>query len=675
MSDITRGVYKIMSCINTNQVIDIPGASTNSGTTLQMYESNDTNAQRVLIVPFGNDDSKRFLFMCSGLAMDVKNGDFRRGQTVWQYTVNNQSNAQKWTISQTSQTVKHNGVYLPLYVIYAGGTASGPNDDGTGTDQQQGTSFVLESAGGAFDGAVSSTQVWIWEFHDGDGQHWAIMPDSVLDPSMGTISKLGWFMGDSTSSTGTSHAMPVIPSQTYTTDTVWPAFKGTVGSYQIRYRYRMRRAKQNSWTDFTNWISYATGDTSEDGWADSQEAMIQTSDKTAVVNDNGITRPKDGLTVRLDPEAVTDAYDKAEYEFEVRSFRKAGRFGYADIPFHSNSVSSTIYACFTPTLTIDENNIKFTSKGLSIPYSSNFKRSGNTITIKAPKCGGKTLCVKNVYTFNDLSYKGTIVIPKSEFAINPVDGQAVSFQILITTCDNVTSSKWITKAASRDAMHTVSFSVTENINGYANDLTIVKGDNRDVYTLKSCMLNYIHDGKAYSTLCEETTNGFKVYPPFNTDYSLYITVEKSDGNWGDVTILHGARVSGTGNVFSYDGIDFILNVTDTRYETPTRSVNHISNKYAFEGDNYESTFYASASSSTLQASGIVCNEKVFGIKYGLPTLEDFRALCMQKYVVYRNGLGDRYDVAITSWSEKLFMEDGLIKVTIGMNERAGVRNG
>lgn len=690
MAEIPFGVYKIMSSINPDQVISVPGASVNAETYLKMYANNDTNAQRVLAIPFESPSgANSFIFMCSGMAMDVKGAIFKSENYVWQYPINNQSLAQSWEVIDTGRTTQHNGMNVPLYNIQTSGTAAGPDaeDKDLVTEEQAGTHYMLDVKSGRNDMAVDGTQVWIYRPNGTDAQNWIIMPDSILDSSLGSVSNLGWFMGDSSSNTSLIHAMPIIQATNGSTiDTVWPAFKGSASKYQIRYRFRYRKAKTDSWTQFSNWVSYIgqmqsdVNPYAEEGWTNSQSHMIDVNAvegrlDSAIRNEYNIIHPFNGMQIELNPKASSNAYDKAEYEFEVRSFEKTYLHGFSDIPTHSNSVAMVLSACITPIVDAVVDNIKFTSSGLKIPYVSSFERGGNTVTISSIKLSGKTLCQGNkTYTFSDKPYSGDVLIPDSDFAILPIDGEKITFKLSITTCDGIKNSKWIEKSASRDSLHDFTITATQNVTKFTNNIDI-KLSSGVVSSLvsKTCTLMYEHDGRQYKTLCEETDTGFRVYPPFNVDYSLYIVAEKPQGHWGDLMISKGKTVNGQGNIFSYNGIDVDLTVTSELNANPKRNASHSNSKYSFEGDYYESTFFGSVTESTLSLSAVVHNDKYQGPKYGLASLDAFRALCMHKYAVFRNTQGERYDVAITNWSEEPLYELGLWKVNINMNERAGVK--
>lgn len=96
---VCDGEYMISSKLNTNMVMDVQGSSKADGANIQLYISNNTNAQKFDIKYVGdglysisNVNSKKML--------DIKNNLSKNGTNIQQYT-NNSSYAQKWIIKPT----------------------------------------------------------------------------------------------------------------------------------------------------------------------------------------------------------------------------------------------------------------------------------------------------------------------------------------------------------------------------------------------------------------------------------------------------------------------------------------------------------------------------------------------------------------------------------------------
>jgi hypothetical protein len=99
-STLAPGIYEIAASTNTKQVLDIPGASLDEGTTLELFSSNDTDAQAWTIF-VGNDGYCTIINKKSGLVLDVVGGAACRGTAVDQWS-SNDTRAQKWAAVQNS---------------------------------------------------------------------------------------------------------------------------------------------------------------------------------------------------------------------------------------------------------------------------------------------------------------------------------------------------------------------------------------------------------------------------------------------------------------------------------------------------------------------------------------------------------------------------------------------
>ena len=94
--DLEEGIYRIKSALGTNKVVDVANGSTENNANIQIYESNDTDAQKWKILKT-NDGYYNFISEVSGKAMDIANGTMQNDTNVQQYE-SNSSDAQKWSL-------------------------------------------------------------------------------------------------------------------------------------------------------------------------------------------------------------------------------------------------------------------------------------------------------------------------------------------------------------------------------------------------------------------------------------------------------------------------------------------------------------------------------------------------------------------------------------------------
>ena len=95
--NIATGVSMIITSVaNKKLVTDVTGASTANGARVQLYSSNNTNAQKYQFESIGNGTYK-IINANSGKVLDVSSGSTANGAALQQYTSNN-TVAQQWTV-------------------------------------------------------------------------------------------------------------------------------------------------------------------------------------------------------------------------------------------------------------------------------------------------------------------------------------------------------------------------------------------------------------------------------------------------------------------------------------------------------------------------------------------------------------------------------------------------
>lgn len=95
--NIATGVSMIITSVaNKKLVTDVTGASTANGARVQLYSSNNTNAQKYRFESIGNGTYK-IVNVNSGKVLDVAGGSTANGAALQQYTSNN-TVAQQWTV-------------------------------------------------------------------------------------------------------------------------------------------------------------------------------------------------------------------------------------------------------------------------------------------------------------------------------------------------------------------------------------------------------------------------------------------------------------------------------------------------------------------------------------------------------------------------------------------------
>ncbi len=103
------GYYKISSQINNQLVLDVSGASKNNGANVQVYSSNNTKAQQWLIKDAG--DGYYYLISASnGLNVDIASAQTTNGTNIQMYQ-GNSTKAQKFKLDKQDRTIE-DGTYV-----------------------------------------------------------------------------------------------------------------------------------------------------------------------------------------------------------------------------------------------------------------------------------------------------------------------------------------------------------------------------------------------------------------------------------------------------------------------------------------------------------------------------------------------------------------------------------
>lgn len=145
---VTDGIYTIETAIDSSKSIDIPGASTDSGTSVQIYSDNQTPAQRFSFTK-GSDGSYTIRNTSSQLVLDVEGAVASNGTRVQQYQANG-TDAQKWELVSNAD-----GSYSILSWL------KGAN----------GLRFALDVPSAQAGNGVS---LWIWEKNGSKAQNWSL---------------------------------------------------------------------------------------------------------------------------------------------------------------------------------------------------------------------------------------------------------------------------------------------------------------------------------------------------------------------------------------------------------------------------------------------------------------------------------------------------------------------
>ena len=94
---LNNGTYFLITALKNSMVVDVAGGSPSNGTNIQLYTMNESGAQKWTIAQNG-DGSYSIINAMTGKSLDITDGRIASGVNVQQFKKNG-SKAQKWRIS------------------------------------------------------------------------------------------------------------------------------------------------------------------------------------------------------------------------------------------------------------------------------------------------------------------------------------------------------------------------------------------------------------------------------------------------------------------------------------------------------------------------------------------------------------------------------------------------
>ena len=142
--NIEDGTYTIKSSINDDYVIDVSGGSTDNEANIQLFISNNTNAQK-FNVKYIEDGYYELESVKSGKVLDVELGKKEIGTNIWQYE-HNGTDAQKWIIKKNiDDTYSIISKLNDLYIDVSNGIAqNGQNIQVYSGNETKAQKFIFE---------------------------------------------------------------------------------------------------------------------------------------------------------------------------------------------------------------------------------------------------------------------------------------------------------------------------------------------------------------------------------------------------------------------------------------------------------------------------------------------------------------------------------------------------
>lgn len=592
---IPTGTYLIRSSLDTKAVLDVSGGSSANGANVQLYGSNESNAQIWMVRTYDSSGLTNIVNLGSKKVLDIDGGVVENFRNVQQYE-DNGSNAQKWGL-EPNGTAVFNGETVGTYRIHA----------------FSGSGFVLDAAGGT---TTPMTNIQIYQSNGTKAQNWYFQPYSIYVTNLGTPSDI----------------LVNGQEQVADVDIAYPSWICNGTNYQCRYRTR-RRPVGGSLADWSAWCSLKDGDESNYGWGDVGIANTVVGDTARKVSSLGVTVPS------ID----NSTYDYAEIQFEVRRF-EPNYNGELGLCAHGDSCTQTIGFSKSPTLEI--NSIIWSPIGLIVDYASSYKADGNSLSVNAIKYGETILC--DTTYFGGQPSSGTLELPVKDLLLMPEESITVNVSLTLITKTNstVTATKSVVITSEEGKSLAISPNYIFNPNSYTYTATIQKHDSDKCY-IRIPTLENVYGYKMVE--CDEVGSSdslreFLIIPPLNSDYEVCWMCQ-SGSSWNSVTNSM-SKVACHWHIWNWDdavgNVCTILkyNVGESPKQTDTSTPEN--SKFLTTNRDLPMFSYEGTRSQTLDIDGAVDDNE----EDENANVKAFQYFKQAKHAIYRKTNGEWHYVAI-----------------------------
>lgn len=589
------GTYKIVSAVAEDMVLDVQGASTANGANVMLHPSNDGSNQR-WIAKRNDDNTLTFIGAGSQKALDDKGAGTKPGSNIQIYATN-YSTAQSFLVQRLgSMTVA--GQTVPTYRM----------------EVQAGMNLNVDVQGGS---SKPGTNVRLWTANTSPAQRFAFIPASAPVSTLPTPAGLSigsWAGNNKTAVTLT--------------------FICDYAAFQARCRFRSRKAggSMGSWS---SWKSASDGLGGNEGWGD---AWTATFDLDATIGDRKTATVPIPEAYRLDGSTVV----ATDMQIEVRSHASNWQ-GVSGYSVHGASVSATFNLVWRPTVTVTA--AELTGTGLRIRYTSDLKDGGCTVTVGAM---GASETIKGLY-----GGSGSVIIPAAKLKTIP-SGKITCTAKLTRDIASPTASAGLTVTNSSGHQN---LTIQKTESAYGTHLITVPA----VSTTDKVQA-FITAGKTPVASHEKSRSNAKItieaISPLRSAVSALVWISRNDGSW-DVQALTLAAIDAHAFCWVYDGGACVLDFGKGEAPSQEDGISRGVEDYEVIGRAYHSYRLRKAQERSLSVSGAVVKAMP-----GHGTLATFSELLVAGHATFRNPRGEILPVVITAISQPLAHDDWTeIKVT------------
>ena len=607
-----QGTYKIVSAMDSKMCLDVAGGSTASKANVQIFTDNNSGAQGWLT--FVNDDqTMTFLNAKSMKALNNYYGVADGNAII--YPPNHSDTAQCFFVKRQG-TIRYDGQIVPTFSIQVqSGSGSNP--------------YVLDVYKR---GHADRTNVFFHEYNGGDNQLWALIPEAVYK-DWGTGLNTPAFLNSGTN-VGNGRT------------TAQFKFICSWSKFQIRARFRVKQVNANSYTDWSIWKSAYDGLGGNAGWGDAWTPNI-----TFLSTDEDVKT----FEVPIPDEYQVDGRSNIalDCEVEMRAFQsetvKDSTGASYPLYYHGAPAAFTKSYYWKPTAQVAS--AQLSGAGLLIGYTSDLKSGGCTvevwygdITAKATgKYGGS----------------GQVLIPSEK--LTSIPSGSITCYVRVASSANMQSDIASGTVTVTDSANRATVTITQDQSEYGTHLLTIAGIRPEKNADDHIILRLTYGSQTVAASVRQTTSAatvFEAVSPLDTSLTALIWMIKSDGTW-DVQQLTLNPISNHACCWTFEGGGAVLDYGLSSQISQEDSVERDAETYKIIGRDYEAYRFKKTKTRDLSVTGVIVNNvKDHG------TYDQFVALLNAGHATYRNKRGEILPVAVTAISKPLVHPDYVeIKVT------------
>ena len=494
---IANGTYEILSLMDVTMAVDVNGSSVANSATVQLWGRNGSNTQKWQLT----SQSGYWFIKNSGKSLDVQRAQQKAGTPVIMYTHSGNAN-QRWKVTEVG-TQAVNGTSYPVVTIGA----------------FNGTSLMLDVTGKK---TAPRTVIEIWTANGGDNQRFVLVPTEGRSTG-GSTAGLPTLPTPSAGAAGTSVGTASSGTIALASGTVYPCWRGSGSTYQLRYRTRTRAAggAVGAWS---NWMSISDGSTGCDGWGAPGMSNCSATDA------GGRKWSPNGVAVDN-----SSAHDLTEIEFSVREWRAASGSSEAA---HGEALTWTVRVARP--VAVSDIDAALSPEGVVVSWASSATTAGNTVTIRSEQTGAQTVVG---------AASAATQIPMRSLARRVAEGDSVRLTVTVTTPDGLSASRTETVALSYQSGHGSGLSLSASVAGTVATVTASDPSAR--------LWLVVPRGHGTRYVEVPGSSPWKVAPPLGVPWTAYAAVGGT--TWRSVTQEFPAIADGGYHVTSQDcGTDLAI---------------------------------------------------------------------------------------------------------------------